>query len=95
MSIIKNFRLRLSEAWYQLSEAERESLLNKVNAARDQAGGTILFSGESGWASEEWQFFGAEEFPDVEAVQKHTKLLSDLDWFRYIESESLVGTRTD
>jgi hypothetical protein len=33
-----------------------------------------------------------EEFPDLEAVQQHTKLLEELNWMRYVEAETLLGT---
>ena len=33
-----------------------------------------------------------EEFPDIEAVQKHAEDLMELDWYRYIEGVSILGT---
>lgn len=38
--------------------------------------------------------FGVEEFPDTEAVQRQTRDLIDLDWFRYVESSRILGTRS-
>ena len=35
--------------------------------------------------------FGVEEYPDIEAVQKHTADLLALNLFRYLESFSLLG----
>ena len=44
------------------------------------------------WSNERWPFFGVEEFPDLEAVQRHEQILTDLNWARYIESRTTLGT---
>jgi hypothetical protein len=81
-----------SEAWYQLSEEEQEGLLVKVDEALEKVGGKRVLLCQSGWSSEEWRFFGIEEFPDVAAVQRHTALLDEFDLSRYSNSMSLLGT---
>jgi uncharacterized protein (DUF1330 family) len=90
--IYKLFMSRMSEATYRLSQEEYEALMTKVSEALKQVGGKSILIGDSSWSSEEWQFFGVEEFPDIEAVQKHTELLNELNWLRYVESFSLLGT---
>ena len=92
MAIYKSFRGRATEAWHQLTEDEREALLAKIGDALSQVGGKSMLVCDCAWSSEEWWFFGVEEFPNVEAVQKHAKLLADLKWLRYVETESLLGT---
>ena len=64
----------------------------KVTEAREKAGSKAVAVCDSRWASEEWDGFGIEEFPDIEAVQKHTQLLNELNWLRYIRSSTLLGT---
>ena len=91
--VYKCWRMRSAEAWYQLSQIERDALLAKVLAALDEVGGKSVVMCDSRWAEEEWGYWGVEEFPDVQAVQRHTQLLHDLNWFRYIESESMLGTK--
>ena len=92
--IHKLFRASFSEAWYKLSKAEQDSLLKKVADAGAKAGGTSVILCDSSWASEEWQFFGVETYPNLEAVQKQNELLKELDWFRYLKSSTLLGTAT-
>jgi hypothetical protein len=46
----------------------------------------------SSWASEQQPFWGVEQFPNLEALQKHTELLNELNWSRYIESTTVLGT---
>jgi hypothetical protein len=43
-------------------------------------------------SSEQWPFFGLQQFPDMDALQRHAELLSDLHWDRYIESRTTLGT---
>jgi hypothetical protein len=91
--IYKCFRLKWKEAWYQLSKSEQEALLAKVTAALEQAGGRSTLLCNSDWSNEQWMGFGIEEFPSIEAVQQHTARLNELNWFRYIESEHLLGAK--
>ena len=90
--IYKSFRAKATEAWYQLSQEEQQGIMAKVGEALEKVGGKRVVLCDSSWASEEWQFFGVEEFPDIEAVQKHTKLLQEVNWFRYSESSIVLGT---
>jgi hypothetical protein len=83
---------RNTEAWYQLSQEEQNNLLQKVVDALAQVGGKTITICDGSWSSEEWQAFGVEEYPDIEAVQKHTALLNELNWFRYIESITVLGS---
>lgn len=91
--IYKMYKVRPAEAWYQLSSAEQESLLKQVNEALDKVGGKRLVNCNSQWASDHWMGFGVEEFPSLEAQHKHTELLSALNWFRYIDADTLLGTK--
>jgi len=91
--IYKSFRLKFTEAWYQLSQDEQNSLLAKVTEALEKAGGKSLVIYNSSWSAEDWDGFGLEEFPDIEAVQKHTQLLNELNWLRYVRSSTLLGVK--
>ena len=92
--IYKSFYGNPREAWYQLSKAEQDSLFQKVTAALDKVGGKSLVICNSTWASDAYMFFGVEVFPSLEAVQEHDKLLNELNWFRYSDSFSLLGTES-
>jgi len=89
--IYKLWMSKPTEAWYQLSEEERSGLLAKVQEALEKVGGKTIVMCTPAWSTEEWLLFGVEEFPDIEAVQKHTELLFELNQFRYIESMSMLG----
>jgi hypothetical protein len=86
------YLVRQTEAWHQLSREEQDQLLAKVEEALAQVGGKVIVLCNSRWASEQWPFWGVEQYPNIEAVQKHTELLNALNWFRYVETMTLLGT---
>jgi hypothetical protein len=90
--IYKVFLLKPTEAWYQLSKAQQDALLKKLNKAFEKAGGKRLALCDSSWSSDQWTGFGVEMFPSIEAVQQYMKALNDLNWLRYGESISVLGT---
>jgi hypothetical protein len=67
-------------------------LLTQVAEALNIAGGKELVICDAGWSNERWPLFGVEEFPDLEAVQRHEQLLADLNWFLYAASRTTLGT---
>jgi hypothetical protein len=91
--VYKMFHARWTEAWYQLSEEQREGLFGKMNETAEKLGVKSVVICDSSWNSEKWLFWGVEEYPDMEAVQEYTKCLVELNWFRYCDSETLLGTR--
>jgi hypothetical protein len=90
--IYKLFMFRNIEAYYQLSQDERNELLVKIDAALQKAGGKRLISCNSSWSSEQWPVFGVEQFPNIEAVQQHAEALTELNLSRYLVSMSVLGT---
>jgi hypothetical protein len=90
--IYKLFLFRNREAYYQLSQDQRNEILAKVEAAFQKAGGKRLVICNSGWSSEQWPVFGVEQFPSIEAVQEYTAALNALDLPRYLVSMSVLGT---
>ena len=92
MPIYRFYRFRWLDEWYRLSDEERETLLTRVGEARDIVSGHRIVECQSDWASETWHVFGIEEYPSVEALQEHRRLLERLSWFQYVEYESMVGT---
>ena len=92
--IYKLWMFKYTDAWYQLSEEERNSYFQtKLQEAYEKVGGKMIIACASAWSSEQWLAFGLDEFPDIEAVQKFTELLIEQDHFRYIESVSILGTK--
>ena len=90
--IYKLWQGRFTEAWHQLPEQEQQRLLGQVMEALNTTGGRELVVCDAAWSNERWPVFGVEEYPDLEAVQRHEQLLTDLKWARYIDSRTTLGT---
>jgi hypothetical protein len=92
MSIYKLWQGRFTEAWYRLAQDEQDRLMGEVVRALEPVGGKELVACLSAWSNERWAAFGVEEFPDIDAVQRHEQTLLELTWARYFESQSTLGT---
>ncbi len=90
--VYKLWMAKWSEAWYQLSEDEQQQFLTKSQEALEQVGGKTIILCNSLWAAEPWFAWGVEQFPDIEALQKHIELLNEFNHFRYLESRTVLGT---
>ncbi len=90
--IYKIFMFKPTEAWYQLSEQKKNKVKAQLSQALKKVGGKEIVLCYSGWNTEQYMGWGVEQFPDIEAVQKHHALLEKLDWFRYAVSDSYLGT---
>jgi len=82
-----------TEAWYQLSKEEQNSLSSKVQEIDKRAGAKWLIACDSRWADEEIAGWAVMEYPDIEAYQKQVEELEKLDWWRYFSAKSILGTK--
>ena len=92
--IYKLWMMKLKEAAYQLSEEERNDLAAKNQEALQKVGGKPIVMCACDWENESWTYFGVEEFPDIEAVQKLSELHNELNWFQYVDAFTLLGVET-
>ena len=92
--IYKFFMAKPSQAGYQANREDQQKIFAKMDEAFTEVGGKRIILCDSGWASEQWTFWGVEEYPDIEAVQKYTALLNEMDWFQYVDSFTLLGTKS-
>ena len=93
--IYKVFMGRPTEAWYQLSQAEQTQLLGKLDEKLTAVGGKRVINCDSRWSSDHWHFFGVEEFPDMAAVQQYHAFLGEVNWFRYLDGMTALGTKSE
>ncbi len=85
---------KIKEAFYKLSEEEKKEFMFKDREKLDELGGKIVMICDCRWSNEEWQFFGVEEWPTIEALEKYTKFLAEeLSAYKYAESKPYLGTR--
>jgi hypothetical protein len=91
--ICKLFLYKRKEAWYQLSQEEQQEYLAKIKESLESVGGKSIVVVESAWSSEQYTGYGVEEFPDIEAVQKHSKRVMELGACRYNDVLTVLGTK--
>ena len=82
-----------TEAWYQLSKEEQKNLLAKMEEASNNTGMKWIIACNSRWADEGVFYWSVAEYPDMETLQKKTSELEKLEWWRYISSKSILGTK--
>ncbi len=85
--IVRGYR----EAYYQLSQEEREQLWARVGESGRAAGAKVLVGCYSRWSNEVYPAWGVEEFPDLQAVQQSARTNEKNEHFRYIEAETYNG----
>lgn len=93
--IYKSFMGHMTEAWYALSEQEQQALLAKLTEASERVGKKSILMCDTTWSSDHFQFFGVEEFPGMDALQQYHDALMKMNWFRYIDGQTLIGTKWD
>ncbi len=82
--------------WFKLSKNEQDAMLAKLRKLLESVGGRSIALCDSAWSSEKWAYFGLEEFPDAEAVQKHSALMAEIHWpFEFVKSFSILGTKME
>ncbi len=84
-----------TEAWYQLSQAERDSLWAKVVEIDNRAGVKWQIACSSRWADEETFRWAVAEYPSMEAYQKKVEELEALEWWRYFSGKTILGTKME
>lgn len=92
--IYKLYLGRRTEAAHQLTEQETLRIYADLERIFKEVGGKSIIHCRSNWSSERWRFFGIEEFPDIEAVQRYEEAARKMGWYRYVDSMSILGTKS-
>ena len=82
-----------TEAWYQLSKEEQDTLWAKVEEADKRAGAKWLIGCNSRWADEEFYDWVVIEYPSMEAYQKKVEEVEALHFWRYWSAKTILGTK--
>jgi hypothetical protein len=90
--IYKVWLVKMKGASYEMTPEEVSQHLDKIDEALEKVGGERVITCNSVWCSENYEYWGVEKFPDIEAVQKHAELLLELNHYKYTESTSYLGT---
>ena len=92
--IIRLLFAKVKEAFYDLSEEEKNKFMRKDRENLDELGGKVLMMVDCRWSNEEWNYIGIEEWSSLEALEKRVKFeYEELEKFRIVESKTYLGTR--
>lgn len=89
--VYKLWFLNFTDPWYALGESKQNELMENITGLLPTYGARSLITCASN--TEKWLMWGIEEFPDLGSQQKHSLALFNLNWFRYISSWSIMGTK--
>ena len=84
-----------TEAWYQLSKADQDSLWSRVQEVDKRAGANWHIACNSRWADEGIWSWAVLEYPSMEAYQKKVGELEALEWWRYFSAKTILGTKME
>lgn len=84
-----------TEAWYQLSKQEQDTLWAKVEEIDRRAGAVWQIVCNSRWADQEIFDWGVIEYPDLDAYQAKVAQLEELQWWRYFTARTVLGTKVE
>jgi len=85
-----------TEAYYQLSEEERQGLWGEVFKAIEKAGAKMATPYyDCRWSNDKYSTFFMMEYPDVESAMMDTAGVEKAGLFRYMVSETILGTERE
>jgi quinol monooxygenase YgiN len=86
------FLARPKRSWYELSEKERQAMDAKIRKSLADVGAKVVLGADCSWSSGQWQFFGVEEYPDIEALQKHVATQHEIGFSQHMEELDFLGS---
>jgi hypothetical protein len=89
--VYKLWMAKFTPAWYDLTKEEQDKHTAKEAETMKQAGGEVLMMRVCVWASEEWDAWGVEKFPSIEAAQQYAMALFNLGHYKYTSAKSYLG----
>jgi hypothetical protein len=84
-----------TEAWYQLSKEEHDSLWAKVVQVDQENSAKWVIGCYSRWADESIYDWGVIQYPDMDCYQQKVEALEKLEWFRYFKTKTILGTKME
>lgn len=83
---------RYTEAYYQMAPEEWARYWKRIEQNEFSNGAQLLLSCTSRWSDEAFAGWGLIEYPDLQAVIKTTALNEAEGLFRYMETQTFLGT---
>ena len=91
--VYQMFLMKMTEAWYRLSEEEQGRLMGVIRNSLEEVGAEAIATCDASWSTEPWQSFGLIKFPSLEALKRHREDSNKIEWSRYTDAMSVLGTK--
>ena len=93
--IFRFLLLKIKEAGYKLLEDDKKfkKLMEDDLKNLKELGGKHVIACDCRWSDGEYSIYSVSEFPDIDALQKHTQFEEENGWFRYFDYKFYLGTR--
>ena len=75
--IIRLVFAKIKPAYHKLSKEEQQEFMRKDREKMESLGYKLRFMLDCSWSTEEWQFIGIEEWPNMEAIKKIEKFYKE------------------
>lgn len=95
LPVYKFFLTKQVDALLSMSLEQQQEAMQKHDEFLAQVGGKVLLIANCSWSNEEFDMFGFEEFPNLEAVIEFNDCLKSLNWFYYLPSKTYLGLSID
>jgi hypothetical protein len=89
--IYRAYLARLTAYGHSLSPEKLEEVGGRSIEESRKHGGILLAAAYTRWNNEEWETFGIERYPDMEAVVRYSQYLSTTNWYKVWEARSFLG----
>lgn len=93
--LYKLYFFKRNASYYDLSEAQWAQMRAEITTQQKALGIRDLFNAQMTWSNEQFESFGVEFYPSLEAAQAYTRCLFDLGYYKLIDSESYLGLPMD
>ena len=81
-----------TEAYYQLSQEEKNKLFEKIGQVIEKAGAKMATPYYNArWSNDKYMTFFTMEYPNIEAAMADTDGVEKAELFRYLISETILG----
>jgi hypothetical protein len=95
LPVYKLYLMKPTLAANSLSPEQRTEYMKKHDEFMAQTGGKMLLTCDMVWSNEEFEYFGLEVFPNLQALTTYHECLRSIGWFAYFESKSYLGWTFD
>ncbi len=89
--VFKIFTFKYTKDAYALSPEQQAEFMKKHDEFLAQVGGKLLLTCDMIWSNEEFEYFGLESFPNMQALFTFHDCLRSIGWFPYFQSKTYLA----